>query len=545
VLRARFDYGVGRGPAMHDSSQRANDTCMLPTVTTPMPSAFSQGKRTSWLILLLITAAAAVRVCSAATLPCISRDGVFFAQFAEQLERDPIPAMRAQTKQPGYSALLLAVHRLGGASLSDDPALAWERCGLLLSIMGGIAGVWLVYRVTKALFNEKTGLLAALMAVFWPQHVELSGDVLSDAPHLAVYLGSLLAGLAAFRDRRWAWLVLCGMLGGLAYLLRQEGMGAPIAVGVCLLWAGPGTRRARLRQALILATAFLIVVAPYSLAVGRVMPNKTIWDLFTGWHESVAWAAAEKPSYLAGPVYWWNGPLRMLAAWAKSGRYVIATLALVGFWWREAPASDGVARRLVAVAAILQLVAAQLRGLSFGEMSDRYLLIPTALTFPWAASGLGALVAEINERRRQRRPEMPRRPLPALALLIVLAPMATYSLRPAPAGSDWPRKAGAWLATHRQNGDVLLAHPQLAALSFYSGVPLAWPFPGTDPKPSAQRWLQSVAWFADPPYLRRLSGAEQAFLDALRELCEGIEPASRWQVADGNEVRLYEVRRSN
>lgn len=510
-----------------------------------MPSAISPVKKTGWLILLLIVAAAAVRIYGSVRLPCISRDGAFFVRFAAQLEEDAVAAMRAQTKQPGYSAMLLAVHRLGGARLSDDPALAWERCGLLLSIIGGVVGVWLVYRVTKALFDEKIGLLAALMAVFWPQHVELSGDVLSDAPHLAVYLGSLLAGLAALRGRRSAWLILCGVLGGLAYLLRQEGMGAVVAVGLCLLWAGPGTRRARLRQAVILAAAFLIVVAPYSLAVGRVMPNKTIWDLFTGWHESVAWAATEKPSYLAGPVYWWNGPLRMLAAWAKSGRYVVATLALVSFGWRQAPASDGAVRRLVAAAAILQLVAAQLRGLSFGEMSDRYLLIPTALTFPWAASGLGALVAEIDERRRRRRPEAPRRPLPALALLIVLAPMATYSLRPAPTGLDWPRKAGAWLATHRQNGDVLLAHPQLAALSFYSGAPSAWPFPGTDPKPSAQRWLQSVAWFADEPHLRRLSDEERIFLDELRKLCEEVEPASRWQSADGNEVRLYEVRRSN
>ncbi len=524
----------------------------------------SSGRQRRCVAAICVLLGVAVFVRAAARLPCISRDGVFFVEFAEQIRADPSGAMAGQTKQPGYSIFLLGLHSLIGQFVSSNGPRSWEICGQIIAVLGGAAVVWLIYLLTRRLFDATTALIAALLAAFWPQLVTLSSDVLSDSPHLALYLAGLLLGLRAIgRDgsaddadhRRWETLAACGSVCGVAYWLRQEALGAMAAVVICLLWPTSVIAwRRRVARAAVVATAFIVVVAPYSIAVGKVMPNKSIKDLLFGKVKQEGQAdGADEYRYgmpylkvqQAGPVVWWDAPIKMAAGWGKSGRYVLSTLALVGFFWRRMPKSDPTVKRLVMIAALLQILAAQARGMQYGIISDRYLLILAGLSIPWSASGLWAISRFVGERYLQGREaigrsDVARRSL-TVAALIAIAPMAYYDLVPAPSGARWEREAGAWIAEHATKGDVVVAAHQRSPVSFYAGLERQWPVgEGIDRALSRA----SAAWVVDDPTMNRMTGDEKALLAECRERMSELEPSRIWEADGERPVKVYRIGRS-
>ncbi|HKQ49755.1 MAG TPA: glycosyltransferase family 39 protein [Phycisphaerae bacterium] len=567
------------------------------------------GWRRGMLALCMIVGAA-VMVQGAARLPCISRDGVFFVEYAEKLAVEPLVQLRGQTKQPGYSILLLGLHSLIGRSISENAAVSWEVCGQIIAVLGGVAVVGLIYLLTRRLFDARTALVAALLAAFWPQLVSVSSDVLSDAPHLALYLGGLLLGVRAMgqtnrrieenlnhrgteaQRTRWRSLVACGAVCGLAYWMRQEALGAVAAVVVCLLW--PAARvvlSRRVARVGVVVAAFVIVVAPYSIAVGKVMPNKSIKDLFWGTEETESadgadgrrwWENAEcgmqnaewknrevhQRTQVAGPVTWWDAPIKMLGGWSRSGRYVLSTLALVGFFWPGSARSDRAVRRLVVIAALLQVIAAQARGMQYGVVSERYLMIPAALAIPWAAAGLVAVALWMAERmansegriakgeaRAMREAEAlgrlrsagapattGRRPL-LVAALIAIGPMAYYDLRPAKEGADWQREAGAWIAGQAAKGDVVLAAPQRSPVAFYAGLERRWPV--SEGIAVAMRPVnRAQVWVVDDPEMSRATEIEKSLLADFRRHKSADAPLRTWRKEEEGEVLVYKLRKS-
>lgn len=573
--------------------------------------------RERWALLLILAAAIAIRLGSAAALPCISRDGVFFVEFARQIAADPVAAMRGQTKQPGYSLLLLATDAaLGGADgvlrdgimpgengrfgllgfgLSDSElnaaaqcAVVWERCGQAISIFGGIAGVGLLFLVTRRLFDGKTGLIAAGLAAVWPQHVELSADVLSDAPHLALYLGCLLLGLRALRTTAGgrgrlgggnalpsddvskvsavgpAWGFLCGICGGAAYWLRQEALGIIAACVICLLWSGwrrlrdtsssnneSPIRKTALAAASIVA-GFVVSVAPYSLIVGRVMPNKSLDDLLFGPDEP---ASAQRPfdpfaghtvrapePSRAGPVTWWDGPGRMAAGWARSGGYVLSTFALLGFFWRRSRSSDPAARQLVVAAAVLQLSAAELRGLSYGVISDRYILVPAALCIPWSATGMRSLAEWIAEWIGAASTRKGNVRIFTVVAAVAVGLMAYRVVRTHRGGHFSLREAGTWLAAHAEPTDVLLAPRQLGPLSFYAGTRRWWPAGDSIEALRREVGIAAPRWFADAAAQSGLTESERGLLSEMRRGVAELTPVYEDRPGDAGQLRLFDLR---
>jgi dolichyl-phosphate-mannose-protein mannosyltransferase len=574
------------------------------------------GRRRGLLALCLVVGAA-VMVQAAARLPCISRDGVFFVEFAQKLAYEPLVQLRGQTKQPGYSILLLGLHSLIGRSISNNPAVSWEVCGQIIAVTGGIAVVGLVYLLTRRLFDARTGLVAALLAAFWPQLVTVSSDVLSDAPHLALYLGGMLLGVKALarvnsecgmrnaelkssgREDRWLVLIACGAVCGLGYWLRQEALGAVGAVVVCLLWPVRGARertagledstcptlRQRVAQAAVVVAAFVVVVAPYSIAVGKVMPNKSIRDLLWGteetgsadgalgrrWWERSQYAEKSKSqngeyraagadeslgesqisnlkSQRAGPVTWWDAPVKMLGGWSRSGRYVLSTLALVGFFWPRAPRSDRGVRQLVVIAALLQVIAAQARGMQYGVVSERYLMIPAGLAIPWAAAGLVAIARYIHGRSAGRALNPPVVPPSqggtisaatiAVVMAIAIGPMAYYDLRPAARGAGWEREAGAWIAVQASPGDVVNAAHQHAAVAFYAGLERRWP---VEPDVAKAMKQGGAVWVVDDPGMSRMTAEEHLMVAQYRKHLRADSQSEAWRTEGRGEVKVYRI----
>lgn len=497
-----------------------------------------------------------------ARLACLSRDGVFFIEFAQQLADDPIQWLGVHLKQPGFSYLLLGVHKVLGPLLGGDTPLAWQRCGQLVACLGGIASCALIFLLARRLFDTTIAFMAGLLAVCWPAGGHLSADVLSDMPHLALYLAAFLMAHRAMQMQCARRLVACGVFAGAAYWMRQEALGIVAASAMCWMWPGQvRKRKERWIGLAVLLLCFAIVVAPQSIASGRLMPGKSIKDMIFGHdaaqaasptpqssglkhvgraspdtanqmltvgvespanpepfhfssagrarptlassinidtkgtaHRAVAQGGgppssspkprvshlkpqapslkpqASSPKHLlAESIPWHLAPARMAEAWGKSGRYVISTLFLLCLFLKSAPRAERSGRRLVLLAVALQVIAVQLRVRSYGEISSRYMVIPLALSIPWAAAGLLATITLIAAKLRERWPVLRPVDIRNVGLVVVMLPMLYYlTLPPGGDRADY-RAAGQWLYDNADPADVVIAHDRLKQVMFYAG----------------------------------------------------------------------------
>ncbi|MCZ6817692.1 MAG: hypothetical protein O7F76_13475, partial [Planctomycetota bacterium] len=349
-----------------------------------------------------------------------------------------------------------------------------------------------------------------------------------DMPHLAIYLAALCIGIRAVRTARWPAAALCGFLSGAAFYLRQEALGIPMAVAGCLILFASGLSiRRRILLSLAVGAAFVAAVAPFAIATGTILHNKLNPEILFGMNGAHAQAATP---VLAGQVTWWSAPWLMFTAWAASGTYVVSTWVFVALFWKRVSRGEPNARRLVFAAALLQCLAAQLRGSWLGVISDRYMLIPAALSIPWAAAGLRHLIDSYVLRRPLSVQRPPRYGLGIIIGLLVVLPMLYRCLRSAPPEAAFFRAAGAWLAENAQPGDRLVGSPRLDRMAFYADLPLI-----------ALDAPEPAAWFADHSDTRRLSDSELQSLAQLRRKVADLEPLAQWPGPGGKHVKLYRL----
>lgn len=457
---------------------------------------------------------------------CISRDGVHFITFARQLAEEPVRWIQITTKPPGYSFLVLWAHSLIGPALGGDSPVAWQLTGEVIALCGGVLVCGLVFLLTRELFDDRCALLAGVLAAFWTQGALLSADVLSDMPHLALYLASLSCILAAGRRSAAGWIIAAGFLAAAAYWIRQEALGIVGAAGLCLLIERTLLFRRRVVLAATFTACFIIGAAPYSILKQSIMPNKNLGDALSlvGNSPATGAMASSRPAVtqtqhteaaesrpaaktVLGPAIhptsqratqrvktarspqrklpplpkgphmgerlaFWKLPGRMAEDWARSGRYVLAMLTLAALLLKSVPRAESRGLRLVALAVLMQLLLVAARTVVYGELSSRYMAIPAALAIPWAAAAMYTLTSRIAGRIYN--PTKPRRAAVwASALMIVLIPMMFYIVRPEPRNKDALRAAGLALAGQRGASDFVLSQPRLEQVLYYAD--LIWP----------------------------------------------------------------------
>ncbi len=469
----------------------------------PAVAATPVGGVTGWLVLIVVVAAG-LRVVQASRLECISRDGAFFVRFARELAIDPRLYMREESKQPGYSFALLWTQRSVGRLLSGDAVLAWERSGQLVALVSGMAVVPLMYLLGRRVFDARIGLIAAGLAAVWSQAVDLSADVLSDMPHLALYLLAVLAMLALMKSGRLAWAVLAGVCAGAAYLFRLEALGLPIASTAVLYWMPGEARRQRGVASILLLVSFGATVAPYVAVTGTLTHKKSIPQLL----ESPAEAGAMgRELEIAGEA---------VKSFLECGRYVLPVLVMAGVLLGGGAARRE-ARDYVILLAMLHLAAVYLRGRSFGEISTRYMIVPVALALPWAAVGVRELWG------RFRRIPVVSVMGSGLVLVVLVAPLCHAPQR----GKLPMRLAGSWLRGHSPADTKMLIAPKLSPVAFYADCRDEWPAASTEPTSTRLAAIDaaSPAWFVDQPGRSAGDDENGRLLTACRARVSGTAPS--------------------
>ncbi len=399
-------------------------------------------------IALILVVAAVWRSTMAWALPVIARDGVVFCQYADTLgAAGPSALQDADTRQhPLYPLLILGTQRLAAALGAPDTPLTWRVCGQFVSLVAGLAVIaltgWLTARLVRHLQlpvdHRTTVLVAMLLAALLDLNVWLSADVMSDQVHLACYLAAVCL-LIDLRHSRAA--LCCGLLAGLAFLTRPEGM-VPALAGLAVIvrrYHDVGWRHAGL-QSVALAAGFAICAAPYWLSVGQfsAKKNPAEWlehDTGRNWHQptlDVTRAESAPPDPPPSPtritqarletldLRWYEALPHALYKLLRAGRVVVPLLALLPLL--------NLRRRLLgpaligpATCAAGHLALTLILLTHYGYLAPRHMLVIVMLLVPFAAMFLGRLVQLATERRQ---------PLVAGAILaLVLAPLATYALR--------------------------------------------------------------------------------------------------------------------
>ena len=146
------------------------------------------------------------------------------------------------------------------ASLADFDITQIYLTGRFVSVLIGVATVWLTYRIGKEAGSKRLGLVAAAQLAILPMHVRESHFILTDVPVTALTTLTVLLAMRIERVGPW-W---PGGAAGLAAAAKYNGGLVLISVfTACLTQRVP-----RLRTALIAGAAALLaffLTTPYSV----------------------------------------------------------------------------------------------------------------------------------------------------------------------------------------------------------------------------------------------------------------------------------------
>ncbi|MBN2448595.1 MAG: glycosyltransferase family 39 protein [Phycisphaerae bacterium] len=433
-------------------------------------------------LLLVIGLALVWRVAMAALMPCMSRDGVNFCEFARNLgENGPAYLSDARAQQhPLFPLLLLGLHGAARATGVPDGPVTWQVCGQIVSVIGGMVVVVVMAVLTRQLWRRlelpfdavQAGCLAALMAALLPLNVQLSADAMSDQLHLAFYL----AGACVLVDmRRPAAAALCGLLAGLAFLTRPEGGAVMPAALIALL----ALRRelgwqAVVRRAGLVCVAFAVCALPFWLLTGDISPKKSPLKWFRS--EAVTAFGIERPVQYAGKVEQDIVQAKLetrelhpaaLLPWVlyetlRAGRVVIPLLGVAGLllirWRLSHAALAGLSACFLAHLALVTMLQGK-----WGYLNPRHTLVLVMLLTPFAALTLLQVREWLRMSMRAR--------LWPWVLVVLLLPLAIYALRVPDGFNGYLRDASRWLAAHDGEvaGKTLLGANSHRRVAFYSG----------------------------------------------------------------------------
>ncbi len=137
-------------------------------------------------------------------------------------------------------------------NLVNQPPLGFYLNGLFLRFFGmsyetgavavalwGVGCVFLVFEIGKAVYNAKTGLVAAAIFALTPWQVVLSRSFLIDVPCLFFSLLCLLIGLWAVRQASLKLTLASGILFGLAFLTKFFAIFTLIPLGLIFVSQAP------------------------------------------------------------------------------------------------------------------------------------------------------------------------------------------------------------------------------------------------------------------------------------------------------------------
>lgn len=196
-----------------------------------MPAGGSLDRAPRWRLPAIVALALVCRTISWLRNGAMMNDGPTFLELAQTYRAGEWVEALRHAFHPLYPMAIA-----GARSFFAD----WENAAAAVSILFGAIAVVALHAFVRSAFGGTTAWVAALLLAVHPYAVPFSGDVQSEGPYMAAFLGAVALGWRALVSRRPGDAILAGALAGLAYLVRPEGLGV---VGVVGAMVGVGVLR--------------------------------------------------------------------------------------------------------------------------------------------------------------------------------------------------------------------------------------------------------------------------------------------------------------
>ncbi len=165
---------------------------------------------------------------------------------------------------------------------------------MTVNVIGGTAAVACLYGFARAAFGRTTAFAAAAILTVHPYAIKFCGDVQSEGLYLGLFLGAVWALWLALRNASLGAAFVAGLLCGLAYLTRPEGIGLLAVGGALAAWNVVRGSWSRRRAAVWGALLFLTTASVAGPYVGWIRAETGVWSLTQ--KKSVGWVTG-----LSGP----------------------------------------------------------------------------------------------------------------------------------------------------------------------------------------------------------------------------------------------------
>ena len=407
------------------------------------------------LILVLLICAAGLRMWHLATTEVTSRDSIHYMRMAWEMGHGrAISAIRDGEQHPGYPIALCVVQAGVGLISSAPSPERYQLAAQWTSIVASLIAVPVLYALSRQLFSPMGAFFGVLFIQILPATGRLFADGLSESLFLLFVMTSVLSGFVALRSCRSYAFALCGLSGGLAYLVRPEGAIFPLAVGIILLFRHVVVgKKPWIRLAAVLAASFLAMALPFMIVVGKLTSKPTANRVLTA-DEVRAPIPAGSPILASWFSSSSNGMDREVwAVWVLMGMVARGTLfvlwipAIAGLIyyrktiWNE-PGAVAYSLGCVVLALLLERVAA-----TMGYLSDRHMVVLICAIAILAGGFIDRFAALLPGWWKYAA-------LVAMVLPILIT--GTYrTIEPLHANRAGFRQAGNWLASNVAAGDEI------------------------------------------------------------------------------------------
>ena len=443
-------------------------------------------RRSVGLALLLICALGlGLRVYHALVAVAVSPDSALFIEYAQRLAGDPLAALRHYAQHPLYPSLILLLHG-PLAWLAGPEAGGWILAGRLASIAGSLGAILAVYGLTARLYDSRRGLIAAALLAVLPDACVFGADVLSDLPHLALYLAGLIALLAGLKKQHRGLVLAAGIAAALAFLTRPEGASVLLVALIAVLaqrrW--PLKRRAGLAAGLL--AVFFCLAGPYQLATGKLIQKKSLQEMFgftAAAQSQLPTSATPSPDRSglhpaqtdtqAGLATTLPIPINILRQWVRAGRVIYVLLAILGV---AVARPRGLAGLVLGSAIGIHLALLYALEARFGYLDRRHALILATLSLPPAAAAVHWISARLSRRDGDAQRIWQGGITVGIVLVCVIG-TSRWLLRPINPGDAHVAASGHWLADNTPPGTLVVGDSLLRRVALYANLPFAeWPW---------------------------------------------------------------------
>ncbi len=231
-------------------------------------------------VSILLMLASCIGIYLIVTTALISKDGVTFIKYGQQIEADPVKTMVNEYQHPGYPLLILSAHKVTGFLHKNTSILSWVYCAQSVTLIFRLLAIVVLYFIAKQLFGARMSFWAVFILILLPKPAEYGSDALSDWPNLFFLLTGLLLLLRGAANKKWRLFSFAGLAAGTGYLIRPESAQLVVLgslwLGLQLLLPKEHTMdkgKALPALALLLA-GFLTIAGPYMYLKGAVFPKK-------------------------------------------------------------------------------------------------------------------------------------------------------------------------------------------------------------------------------------------------------------------------------